>query len=187
MPAITGGLNCWCRELIPEGLGFQIHAPMKKLWHLLILRPLLIILFNAVSVCSFCQTATMTFEHIGVDAGLSQSNGTCILQDSRGFMWFGTQDGLNRYDGYKFVVYKSDPRDPASLSNSFVKDILEDSRGNIWVATLGGGLNKFDRELDRFIQYRHDKTNINSLSDDFVNCIAKDSGGIYGSARRLAG
>jgi ligand-binding sensor domain-containing protein len=93
------------------------------------LRHLLIIWLNSVSVCSFCQTPTLKFEHIGTDAGLSQSNGTCILQDSRGFMWFGTQDGLDRYDGYKFVVYKNNPQNPASLSNSFVKDILEDSKG----------------------------------------------------------
>jgi len=141
------------------------------------LRHLLIILLNEVSVCSFCQTPTIKFEHIGADAGLSQSNGTAILQDSRGFMWFGTQDGLNRYDGYTFVVYKNNPRDSASLSNSYVKDLVEDSKGNIWVATLGGGLNKFNRELDRFTQYRHDKTNRSSLSDDFVNCITEDSGG----------
>jgi len=144
---------------------------MKNLHHLLA------IWLNAVSVCAFCQPAAPKFTHIGTAAGLSQSNVTCILRDSRGFMWFGTQDGLNRYDGYTFVVYKNNPRNPGSLSNSFIKDLLEDSKGNIWVATLGGGLNKFDREQDRFIHYRQDKTDKGSLSDDFVNCIAEDSRG----------
>ena len=140
-------------------------------------RHLLFILLNAVSVCSFCQTVDLQFGHIGTDAGLSQSNVTCILQDSRGFMWFGTQDGLNRYDGYRFTVYKNDPLDPGSLSNNFIKDIKEDAKGNIWVATLGGGLDRFSKEHDAFTHYRQDKEKAGTLSDDFVNCITEDSGG----------
>ena len=126
---------------------------------------------------AFAQKQQLRFEHLSTNNGLSQSNAICLLQDSRGFMWFGTQDGLNRYDGYTFVIYKNNPQDPASISNSYIKDLLEDSKGNIWVATLGGGLNKFDRDQDRFIHYRQDKKNRNSLSDDFVNCIAEDSRG----------
>ena len=60
------------------------------------------------------------------------------FQDSRGFMWFGTQDGLNRYDGYTFVVYKNDPNDPGSLSSNFLQDLMEDDEGYLWVATSTG-------------------------------------------------
>ena len=140
-------------------------------------RLLFFILLQTLGLAAVSQKQHISLDHLGTDKGLSQSNGTCILQDTRGFMWFGTQDGLNRYDGYKFTVYKNNPKDPASIGNSFVKDLLEDANGNIWVATLGGGLNRFDREKDLFIRYRQDKKDVASLSDDFVNCIATDAGG----------
>jgi ligand-binding sensor domain-containing protein/signal transduction histidine kinase len=141
------------------------------------IRYFFLLILHGIYFIAVSQNQHVKFESIGTEKGLSQSNVVCILQDSRGFMWFGTQDGLNRYDGYKFTVFKNDPRDPHSLSNSYVKDLLEDSKGNIWVATLGGGLNKFDREKNRFVHYRQDKKKPGSLSDDFVNCLTEDSGG----------
>lgn len=134
-------------------------------------------LLQVAGLVAVSQKQQIRLTHLGTDKGLSQSNGSCILQDSRGFMWFGTQDGLNRYDGYTFTVYKNNPKDPASLSNSYIKDILEDAKGNIWVATLGGGLDRFDREKGVFFHYRQNKKIAGSLSDDFVNCITEDSGG----------
>ena len=119
----------------------------------------------------------LRFGHLATDQGLSQSNVTCILQDSRGFMWFGTQDGLNRYDGYEFTVYKNWVTDPYSISNNYIKSIIEDRGGNIWVGTWGGGLNRFDREKNRFIPYKHDPKKTGSLSDDFVDCIMEDKAG----------
>ena len=136
-----------------------------------------LLLMQGICFAAVSQNQHVKFQSFGTEKGLSQSNVICILQDSRGFMWFGTQDGLNRYDGYKFTVYKNNPRDPHSLSNNYIKDLLEDTKGNIWVATLGGGLNKFDRETNRFVHYRQDKKNTGGLSDDFVNCITEDSGG----------
>src|SRR5882724_34402 len=141
------------------------------------IRCLILFFLQAIGIAAVSQKQHIRLEHLGTDMGLSQSNASCILQDSRGFMWFGTQDGLNRYDGYKFTVYKHDPEDPTSLGNSYVKDLLEDTKGNIWIATLGGGLNKFDREKNLFIRYRQDKKKTGSLSDDFVNCVSLDSGG----------
>src|SRR3954468_15373727 len=97
-------------------------------------------------VCS--QPKQIKFKHLQTDAGLSQSNVICTLQDSRGFMWFGTRDGLNKYDGYQFTVYKNSTQDKNSLSNNSVQDIVEDAHGNLWIATWGGGLNLFDREKE---------------------------------------
>ena len=71
------------------------------------------------------------FEHLGIKDGLSQSAVRGILQDSQGFMWFCTQDGLNRYDGYRFTVYRNDPTDPTSISDSRVTCILEDSEDDL--------------------------------------------------------
>lgn len=119
----------------------------------------------------------MRFDHLGTGDGLSQSNVLCILQDSRGFMWFGTREGLNKYDGYKFTVYKNIPGDPYSLSNSFINSIAEDNDGNLWVATLGGGLSMFDRNKKRFTNFKHDPANNNSISSDFVTVVFHDSHG----------
>ena len=69
------------------------------------------------------------FEHISVEHGLSHSTVNCILQDSKGFMWFGTDDGLNRYDGYSFTVYRHNPDDPQSLSHNQVWSLFEDASG----------------------------------------------------------
>ena len=69
----------------------------------------------------------IAFNHLTVEDGLSQSSVTCIFQDAKGFMWFGTQDGLNRYDGYNFKVFKNDPEDSTSLINNFIFSIYEDT------------------------------------------------------------
>src|SRR6202008_4417128 len=71
----------------------------------------------------------LRFDHISIEQGLSQSSVRAILQDSRGFMWFGTEDGLNRYDGYRFTVYRHDPSDPLSLPSDVVWAIDEDAAG----------------------------------------------------------
>ncbi|MCK7536674.1 MAG: hypothetical protein MZV63_39770 [Marinilabiliales bacterium] len=64
--------------------------------------------------------------------GLSQTSIHCLLQDKRGFLWIGTQDGLNRYDGYSFKSFKNEPHDTASISNNYIHCLFEDSQGNIW-------------------------------------------------------
>ena len=81
----------------------------------------------------------LKFTHLTTNDGLSQSYVTAILQDRRGFMWFATRDGLNRYDGNAFVVYKHNPNDPGSLSANFIQDLIEDDDGNLWIATNTGG------------------------------------------------
>ena len=119
----------------------------------------------------------LKFAHLTTNDGLSQSNVTEILQDRRGFMWFATRDGLNRYDGNTFVVYKHNPNDPGSLSANFVLDLMEDDQGYLWIATDPGGVNKFDPTTERFVRYRHDPNNPNSISGDSVESIARDSRG----------
>ena len=77
----------------------------------------------------------LRFERIGIEQGLSQNSVNWIMQDSQGFMWFATQDGLNKFDGYTFVVYRHSPDDDTSISHNYLTSIAEDSRGNLWVAT----------------------------------------------------
>jgi ligand-binding sensor domain-containing protein/signal transduction histidine kinase/DNA-binding response OmpR family regulator len=91
------------------------------------------------------------FTHLTTANGLSQSSVVCILKDRYGFMWFGTQDGLNKYDGYKFKVYRNNPADKKSIPNNNIRCMLEDHAGNLWVGTVGGGLALYDRNTDSFI------------------------------------
>ena len=125
----------------------------------------------------YSQNTDMHFEHITDEQGLSQNHVYCILQDSRGFMWFGTQDGLNRYDGYDFEVFRKDPNDSYSLSGNFVLAIIEDRWGVLWIGTLNDGLNRFDRNTGRFIRFQHDPADSNSLSGNRIWSIHEDHSG----------
>jgi signal transduction histidine kinase/ligand-binding sensor domain-containing protein len=114
----------------------------------------------------------LKFEHISAKHGLSHSTVNCILQDSKGFMWFGTDDGLNKYDGYSFTVYKHDPDDPHSLSHNRVQSLLEDQSGVLWVGTYGGGLNRFDRDTGQFTHYdAGDFQNVTDEPEEFRNVV----------------
>ncbi len=118
------------------------------------------------------------FEQISLEQGLSQSSVYSIYQDSTGFLWFGTEDGLNKFDGYNFTVYRHDPDDPLSLSDNTILSIVEDQSGELWVGTYGRGLNRFDREKEQFTRFRHNPSNSNSLVHDTVSVINIDSSGV---------
>jgi DNA-binding CsgD family transcriptional regulator/streptogramin lyase len=134
------------------------------------------VLHLVLTVFIFTQENYIRFEHISSNQGLSQNVVTCILQDRRGFMWFGTQNGLNRFDGYTFKKYKYDPNDTSTLPANTVLFIYEDSSGNLWIGTDSGGLSLFDSERELFIRYRymndanpnpgHDIKNITSIHED---------------------
>jgi len=120
----------------------------------------------------------LRFESISLEDGLSQSTVFCMLQDHQGFMWFGTEDGLNKYDGYNFTVYNHDSEDPNSLGSDWIQAILEDDSGILWIGTNNGGLNRYDKSLDQFIRYWHDSDDPSSLSDDSVTAIYQDREGV---------
>src|SRR5574339_432614 len=92
---------------------------------------------------NFAPGSIVRFEHLSIEDGLSQNAGLDIFQDSRGYLWIGTQDGLNRYDGYGFKIFKHDPDDPTSLSHNSILAVAEDTKGYLWIGTWGGGLNRF--------------------------------------------
>ncbi|MFZ1979363.1 MAG: two-component regulator propeller domain-containing protein [Bacteroidota bacterium] len=128
-----------------------------------------------ISPC-YAQMGKILFERISTESGLSQSSVVCICQDRKGFLWFGTFEGLNRYDGYTFKVYRNDPDNPSSLSNNAIVSVLEDHLGVLWIGTEGG-LDRFDREKERFIHYKKDPDNPNSLSSNFIQYLYEDRSG----------
>ncbi len=119
---------------------------------------------------------SIRFERLPLEDGLSESSINDILQDSRGFMWFATADGLNRYDGYAITVYKKDLEDPRSLSNNAIYDLCEDAQDRFWIGTYGG-LNLYDRRQNAFVHFRHDPADPQSLSSDHVSCLLSDRDG----------
>jgi ligand-binding sensor domain-containing protein len=120
------------------------------------------------------QETDLAFKNLNVENGLSQANINILFQDSRGFIWIGTEDGLNKYDGYNFTVYKSDINDPYAIGYNEISSLSEDSKGNIWVGTYKG-ISKYDAELERFTAYNHHPEDTNGLSDPYVYGIDIDS------------
>ncbi len=116
----------------------------------------LILLFTGLDCrISFAQNpGTLEFDHLTTNNGLSQNSGHVILQDSQGFMWIGTNSGLNRYNGYEFTVFNHDPEDSTKISGDNLSTIYEDRRGNLWVGATGAGLNLFDRDTQTFRHYK---------------------------------
>jgi ligand-binding sensor domain-containing protein/signal transduction histidine kinase len=145
---------------------------MKLRGFLILFSPIFFILFIGLPA----QRKEFNFGLISIEQGLSQSTVFSIAQDKRGFMWFGTNDGLNKYDGYKMTVFKPDPGDPNSLCGNRVFSIFEDSGGDLWIGT-DGGLNKFIREKEIFKHYTFDGKNSNSIPDNHVTCIKEDKDG----------
>ncbi|MBN8697444.1 MAG: SpoIIE family protein phosphatase [Bacteroidetes bacterium] len=120
----------------------------------------------------------LKFAHITAEQGLSMGAVNCVLQDSRGFMWFGTQDGLNKYDGYSITVYKHNQQDSNSLANNFIYSLFEDRNGVLWIGTNGGGLDAFNLSTGKFTHYLSKQNSKNSLSNNNVRAILEDKDGI---------
>lgn len=121
------------------------------------------------------QTPVLKFKHISNEEGLSNSTIECIYQDHRGFIWFGTRDGLNRYDGYQITTYKNIFNDAKSLSDNYIRSIYEDQEQNLWIGT-SNGLNRFDAVKNNFKRYQTLKNNSNN-NNHIINSIIEDKSG----------
>jgi len=121
--------------------------------------------------------ARIHFGRITVEDGLSQSTTMTILQDQLGFLWFGTEDGLNRYDGQKFKVFRPVTGDDTSISDVWICALEMDSNGALWVGTRQGGANRYDAASGHFIHYQHDEADPASLSNNYVRTIYADTQG----------
>lgn len=143
-------------------------------------------LFSALA--GTAQVKDFNFRQISLSEGLSQSSVFAIVQDDDGFMWFGTQDGLNQYDGYRFKVYKKRAFDATSLTHSHIRALLKDKTGNLWIGTAYG-LNLLDRKTKRFVNLSRLLGPKSDAEKYMVNCLYQDSAGVIwvGTANGLAG
>ena len=126
-------------------------------------------LFSRDLVSSFVD-----FSQLSLEDGLSQSTVTTIFQDSKGLIWLGTRDGLNRYNGYQITTFKNDPLEQLSISGNKITSVVEDLEGYLWIGTDGDGLNRFDPNLEQFRQYRHDPSNPTSLQSNTIHALMVD-------------
>ncbi len=119
----------------------------------------------------------MRFERLSIENGLSQNTVTCMAQDAVGFLWLGTQDGLNRYDGYEFRVYRKNAENPASLPQDWILSLASDPTGDLWVGTEGGGFARWRRASDSFVRYQAYPDEPGRLAGDRVLVITRDHHG----------
>jgi signal transduction histidine kinase/ligand-binding sensor domain-containing protein/CheY-like chemotaxis protein len=115
----------------------------------------------------FSQSGLFRFQSLTVKEGLTNNWANCVIRDHQGFLWVGTREGLNRYDGYKFTQYLNRTNDSTSVSNNHISCLFVDSEGELWVGTAFNGLNRYDRTQDRFIRY--------TFAADCADCISSDN------------
>jgi signal transduction histidine kinase/ligand-binding sensor domain-containing protein len=127
---------------------------------------------------ALAQPRRLQFKYLTPDNGLSSSIASCIIQDHKGFMWIGTADGLNRYDGFNFVIYKNIPEDSSSLADNVIKTLFEDHNKNLFIGTENG-LCLYDRIKDRFLNYFYDKSSPLKGLSCTVSKIIEDSEGNF--------
>jgi len=141
-----------------------------------------LITFLLILSCTFCfaQPSTLYFRNLNTGNGLSQNKINCIIQDKRGFTWIGTDDGLNRYDGHRFQVFRHDPSNSATLSGNMITDLLEDKNEILWIATADGGLSRYDYRLPpdkQFQQFKHSPSDSTSIPVNIINALLEDASG----------
>ena len=147
---------------------FSNLSKIKFRFLLIVLQFIFSYSFNLIAQDTDIQKKFLHFQYLNVEDGLSQGMILSIFQDSRGFLWFATQYGLNRYDGYSFKIYTNNPSDSSSISSNFILSIAEDKLGNLWIGTENG-LNKFDFSNDTFTRYLQDSTNLAVISSVIVD------------------
>jgi ligand-binding sensor domain-containing protein/signal transduction histidine kinase len=135
----------------------------------------------ALACCAAFGAAprSLRFDRLSIEQGMSQESVLNILQDRQGFMWFGTQAGLNRYDGYRVTVFRNEPQDPNSLVDNFVNASFEDEQGRLWFGTKGG-LTRYDAATQHFVRYLANDGRHGTARNRAVNAIVADGhGGLW--------
>ncbi len=134
---------------------------------------LLIYLFTFLFPFVSVSQPSINFDHLTINHGLSNNTVNCVFKDSYGFLWFGTNDGLNKYDGYSFTVYRNNHQDTTSIVGNKIYTIIEDNDGALWIGTKSG-LSKYIRKYNYFESFTHIKGDTNSLRHNFIKALHFD-------------
>lgn len=158
------------------------HRILVRLYNskLFVGKATIILIVTLISAAAFAQKPGLYFTRITFENGLSNNKVNCILQDKRGFIWIGTEDGLNRYDGQYFKVFRNSPGDTSGISGNIITDLKEDENGILWIATADGGLSKYDYRLPakkQFKQYKHIQRDSTTIPVNIINALLEDNGG----------
>jgi signal transduction histidine kinase/ligand-binding sensor domain-containing protein/HPt (histidine-containing phosphotransfer) domain-containing protein len=130
-----------------------------------------------VSLNLYANDSNFRFSHLTDADGLSINNTLDILQTRDGFLWVATEDGLNRYDGYNFKVFRHNPDNPNTVSGNFITSLFEDNQGNLWIGTSAAGVNYFDIKTEKFKSYSNVAANENSVSGNYIYSTYQDRNG----------
>ncbi len=133
------------------------------------------------------QESRLMFEHLTSKEGLSHSAVSCIVEDNHGYMWIGTNSGLNKFNGYNFEIFLNDPKDSKTISSNRISSLFVDSKNNLWVGTLIGGLNLYSEETNSFIRFTTNSDVPSSISSNHIRDIFEDSKGRLWIATRGGG
>ena len=129
------------------------------------------------SSAAAADAPSLVLEHITTADGLPQATVMTTLQDSQGFVWLGTEDGLVRFDGHELYRYARSRTESGSLPGNYVWQVVEDAHTDLWIALNDAGVAKWDRRTDRFTSYRHDANDPGSLASDRVRTVLIDARG----------
>ncbi len=143
------------------------------------MRSLTVTIFLLLAGLTIQYAQTVELDELTIEDGLTQGMIHDILQDSLGFMWFATKDGLNRYDGYNFKLYSHFPSDSFSLSGHVVNVLFEDSFGRLWVGTHNNGLNVFDRTSARFYKLDYEEPPGRGLNSNRIFSVEQQNDSIF--------
>jgi signal transduction histidine kinase/ligand-binding sensor domain-containing protein/DNA-binding response OmpR family regulator len=136
-------------------------------------------LHAAAPAAQAAPARTLRFEHLGVEHGLAQESVLAMVQDTEGFMWFGTQNGVSRYDGYRVTTYRYEVGNPRTLANNWVKVLHVDRKGQLWIGT-DGGLDRYDPATRSFIHYLPDEPAKRGSGNTHIRAIVEDAtGGLW--------
>ncbi len=151
------------------------------MYKILLNKALLIIIMSAFNIGA--QILDVRFDHLTRADGLSQGLIYSIIQDNDGYLWFATQDGLNKYDGYKFTVFQSRKNDPDALGDNWITSLCIDTAGELWIGTWDGGLNKYNAKTQTFTRFTHSEKDKNSISSNKIQTIiASKNGDIWAAS-----
>ncbi len=178
---------------------FRLHhlSVWARTWATTLLSGTVVLLSGTVALLSGIATpvafaavgsADLALTGLSTDQGLSQNSVFALAEDRHGFLWLGTEDGLNRWDGGSFQVYRAGPRDdPDVLHGRFVRTIVEDPQGFLWLATEGAGVARFDPRAETFRNFHHDPEDPSSLAEDLVLTLTLGRDGDLWIGTRSAG